>query len=168
MPTPYRLKRSLLVYATSVASMGSTADDDNGRKASVIAGQWVAVFLQYAYGLRDRTIDHIQRVLLGVLRAGPIPRHVAFVMDGNRRYARTKGMKVIQGHVDGSVALLRVRPTPPSLINAKRPRTRTLCQLQTVRDRLWKYAQLSTSRPSLYTPSPSTTSSGPKRRWMAL
>lgn len=97
--------------------MGSA--DDNGRKASVIAGQWVGVFLQHAYGLRDKTIDRIQRVLLGVLRAGPIPRHVAFVMDGNRRYARTKGVKVIQGHVDGSAALLRVRPTPPFLINAK-------------------------------------------------
>jgi undecaprenyl diphosphate synthase len=30
-------------------------------------------------------------------------------MDGNRRYARNKGVKVIQGHVDGFVALRRVR-----------------------------------------------------------
>ncbi|KAF9051229.1 Di-trans-poly-cis-decaprenylcistransferase [Hymenopellis radicata] len=29
-----------------------------------------------------------QRLLLRVLAAGPVPRHVAFVMDGNRRYAR--------------------------------------------------------------------------------
>jgi ditrans,polycis-polyprenyl diphosphate synthase len=64
---------------------------------------------QYAHWLRDKAIDHIQRVLLCVLKAGPIPQHVAFVMDGNRRYARTKGMKVIQGHVDGFVALRRVR-----------------------------------------------------------
>ena len=146
--------------------MGSA--DDNGRKTSVIAGQWVVAFLQCAYSLRDKTIYRIQRVLLGVLRAGPVPRHVAFVMDGNRRYARTKGMKVIQGHVAGSAALLRVRSTPPFFIDAKWPRTITLCQIQTVRDRLWKYAQLLTSRPSPYTPSPSTTSSGPKRRWMAL
>lgn len=110
MPTLHRLKTTLLVYATSVARMGSAADD-NGRKTSVIADQWVAAFLQPTYGLRDKTLDRIQRVLLGVLRAGPIPRHVAFVMDGNRRYARTKGKKVIQGHVDGSAALLRVRLT---------------------------------------------------------
>ena len=90
--------------------MGSA--DDKGRQASVIADQWVAVILQYAYWLRDKTIGHIQRVLLGVLSTGPIPRHVAFVMDGNRRYARTKGMKVLDGHVDGSVALLRVRLIP--------------------------------------------------------
>jgi hypothetical protein len=65
--------------------------------------------LQYALRLRDNAIDRIRRVLLGVLQAGPIPHHVAFIMDGNRRYARDKGVKVIQGHVDGFVALRRVR-----------------------------------------------------------
>jgi len=43
-----------------------------------------------------------------VLRAGPIPQHVAFVMDGNRRYARINNVKLIQGHIDGFVALRRV------------------------------------------------------------
>ena len=88
------------------------------RKFSIIVDRWSAVFL-HAYWLRDKTIDHIKRVLLGVLGAGPILRHVAFVMDGNRRYACTKGMKVIEGHVNGSVALVKVRLTPAFLINAK-------------------------------------------------
>jgi ditrans,polycis-polyprenyl diphosphate synthase len=65
--------------------------------------------LQYALWLRDNAIDRVRRVLLGVLKAGPIPHHVAFIMDGNRRYARDKGVKVIQGHVDGFAALRRVR-----------------------------------------------------------
>lgn len=65
-------------------------------------------FLSSVCWLRDQTFDHIRRAFLTVLRAGPIPQHVAFVMDGNRRYARVKGMKVIQGHVDGFVALRRV------------------------------------------------------------
>jgi len=65
--------------------------------------------LQYAFWLRDNAIDRFRRVLLGVLKAGPIPHHVAFIMDGNRRYARDKGVKVIQGHVDGFAALRRVR-----------------------------------------------------------
>jgi undecaprenyl diphosphate synthase len=30
-------------------------------------------------------------------------------MDGNRRYARERGVKVIEGHTDGFVALRRVR-----------------------------------------------------------
>ena len=68
-------------------------------------------FLSSVYWLRDQTFDRIRCAFLTVLRAGPIPQHVAFVMDGNRRYARVKGMKVIQGHVDGFVALRRVRRT---------------------------------------------------------
>jgi ditrans,polycis-polyprenyl diphosphate synthase len=68
--------------------------------------------LQYALWLRDNAVDRIRRALLGVLKAGPIPHHVAFIMDGNRRYARDKGVKVLQGHVDGFVALRRVRAQP--------------------------------------------------------
>jgi ditrans,polycis-polyprenyl diphosphate synthase len=68
-----------------------------------------------ALWLRDKITEHFRRGLLAVLRAGPIPQHVAFVMDGNRRYARTNGMKLIQGHIDGFVALRRVRAShfPP-------------------------------------------------------
>lgn len=69
--------------------------------------------LQYGHWFRDSAIGRIQRLLLSaslsVLKAGPIPQHVAFIMDGNRRYARDKGVKVIQGHVEGFVALRRVR-----------------------------------------------------------
>jgi hypothetical protein len=113
--------------------------------------------LQYGHWLRDIAIDRIQRVLLGVLKAGPIPQHVAFIMDGNRRYARDKGVKVIQGHVEGFVALRRVRAQTM-------PRTvANFC-----RDRYWKYAHPSTSRSFLRMPLPSTTSSAPQRRWMGL
>ncbi|KAF8269320.1 Decaprenyl diphosphate synthase-like protein [Lactarius quietus] len=77
-------------------------------------------FLTSVYWLRDQTYDRVRRVFLAVLRAGPIPQHVAFVMDGNRRYARVKGMKVIQGHVDGFVALRRVRRTRVPIGKRKR------------------------------------------------
>jgi Putative undecaprenyl diphosphate synthase len=72
--------------------------------------------------LRDKSIDRFRCALLAVLRSGPIPQHVAFVMDGNRRYARTKGMKVLQGHIDGFVALRRVRLTFPSNASTARER----------------------------------------------
>ena len=37
-----------------------------------------------------------------ILRAGHIPRHVAIIMDGNRRFARKMQYnKVFQGHVSG-------------------------------------------------------------------
>ena len=53
--------------------------------------------------------DQLQHLVLSVLAAGPIPRHVAFVMDGNRRYARMHSMQVKQGHIDGFGALRKVK-----------------------------------------------------------
>jgi len=50
-----------------------------------------------------RSLSH--HLLLTILAAGPIPQHVAFIMDGNRRYARQNGNDVVQGHVDGFSAL---------------------------------------------------------------
>jgi len=52
-------------------------------------------------------------VLLYILSLGPIPQHVGFVMDGNRRYARGRGMRPIQGHHDGFQSLRRVRSILP-------------------------------------------------------
>ncbi|KAL0955687.1 hypothetical protein HGRIS_001911 [Hohenbuehelia grisea] len=49
-----------------------------------------------------------QNALLAVLAAGPIPKHIAFVMDGNRRYARMNKKIVQQGHSDGFLALRRM------------------------------------------------------------
>ncbi|KAH9952031.1 Di-trans-poly-cis-decaprenylcistransferase [Amylocystis lapponica] len=58
--------------------------------------------------LADTAASNAQRLLLAVLAAGPIPRHVAFVMDGNRRYARMHQKKIQQGHSEGFLALRRV------------------------------------------------------------
>jgi ditrans,polycis-polyprenyl diphosphate synthase len=49
----------------------------------------------------------IQSACIRVLRCGPIPRHVAFIMDGNRRFARRQDLKIKQGHSSGFDTLLR-------------------------------------------------------------
>ena len=54
-------------------------------------------------------MDYLRHGYFAVLKAGPIPQHIAFVMDGNRRHARSNGVDVLQGHVDGVVALKKVR-----------------------------------------------------------
>ena len=54
-------------------------------------------------------ILHLRDLLIGALRQGPIPQHVAFVMDGNRRFARTHGIETVEGHNLGFEALARVR-----------------------------------------------------------
>ncbi|ESK94915.1 dehydrodolichyl diphosphate synthetase [Moniliophthora roreri MCA 2997] len=52
--------------------------------------------------------DYPKRLLLKILAAGPVPQHVAFVMDGNRRYARMLGKGVKHGHGEGYESLRRV------------------------------------------------------------
>merc|ERR1712002_862613 len=41
------------------------------------------------------------RVVSSILKAGPLPEHVGFIMDGNRRYARSRSLKTIDGHSQG-------------------------------------------------------------------
>ncbi len=43
-----------------------------------------------------------EKRLLESVRKGPIPEHIAIIMDGNRRYARKRGLPVYQGHFFGS------------------------------------------------------------------
>ncbi|KAN0060871.1 cis-prenyltransferase [Thecaphora frezii] len=53
-------------------------------------------------------IPSLQSLLLYTLSLGPIPRHIAFVMDGNRRWATSSGSTIRHGHVTGFHALRRV------------------------------------------------------------
>ena len=39
---------------------------------------------------------------------GPIPKHVAFIMDGNRRYAKNRKVALKDGHSAGAEALIKV------------------------------------------------------------
>ena len=46
-----------------------------------------------------------------ILKAGQIPRHAAFIMDGNRRFAKKMQYERQQGHVLGFEKLAEVRMT---------------------------------------------------------
>ncbi|PGH08477.1 di-trans,poly-cis-decaprenylcistransferase [Helicocarpus griseus UAMH5409] len=50
----------------------------------------------------------LRETLIGALRQGPIPQHVAFVMDGNRRFARNHRIEKVEGHNLGFEALARI------------------------------------------------------------
>uniref|UniRef100_A0A8C4R5Y3 Alkyl transferase n=1 Tax=Eptatretus burgeri TaxID=7764 RepID=A0A8C4R5Y3_EPTBU len=43
----------------------------------------------------------LSRFCASILKAGPMPRHVAFIMDGNRRFARKRHVERHQGHTQG-------------------------------------------------------------------
>ena len=62
-------------------------------------------------------LNQIRELLIGALRQGPIPRHVAFVMDGNRRYARSHRIETVEGHNLGFEALARVSVTAEWAVN---------------------------------------------------
>jgi ditrans,polycis-polyprenyl diphosphate synthase len=53
-------------------------------------------------------INQVRELLIGALRQGPVPQHVAFVMDGNRRFARSHKIETVEGHNLGFEALARV------------------------------------------------------------
>lgn len=70
-------------------------------------------------------------LLLAVIALGPMPKHVGFVMDGNRRYARSRGQKIARGHKLGSDSLMRVSGVSGRLelaqLAAQRPVERAVC-----------------------------------------
>lgn len=51
--------------------------------------------------LRDSTLNWFQLLAVKILRTGHIPKHVAFIMDGNRRYASKNGIEKLEGHAKG-------------------------------------------------------------------
>lgn len=48
----------------------------------------------------------LQDVFINILKAGPIPEHVSFIMDGNRRYAKSNNLPLKKGHEAGGFTLL--------------------------------------------------------------
>ena len=56
----------------------------------------------------EYSLQHVRELLINGLRQGPIPRHIAFVMDGNRRWARSHKLETVEGHNKGFEALARI------------------------------------------------------------
>ncbi|BCS24515.1 undecaprenyl diphosphate synthase family protein [Aspergillus puulaauensis] len=53
-------------------------------------------------------VSKLRDLLVGAIRQGPVPQHIAFIMDGNRRFARTHGIETVEGHNLGFEALARI------------------------------------------------------------
>lgn len=56
----------------------------------------------------ELAISKLRELLIGAIKQGPVPQHIAFVMDGNRRFARTHGIETVEGHNLGFEALARI------------------------------------------------------------
>lgn len=71
---------------------------------AIVAG---VVALTATLFTRFRNSTTIQTLALHALRRnGPIPSHIAFIMDGNRRWARRGGLDPHQGHPEGGEKLI--------------------------------------------------------------
>lgn len=105
-------------------------------------------------------IKGARELLIGTLRQGPIPQHVAFEMDGNRRFAKNHKIEAIEGHNLGFEALARVRPRILQGVLGIR-----LAHLTYVYShRSWKFATSPGSRSLPSTRSASKTSTGRSTR----
>ncbi|XP_011188274.1 dehydrodolichyl diphosphate synthase complex subunit Dhdds [Zeugodacus cucurbitae] len=52
--------------------------------------------------ISDYQYEWHERLAMKIMRSGGyIPRHIAFVMDGNRRYAKSQHLRCIEGHSHG-------------------------------------------------------------------
>lgn len=51
--------------------------------------------------IRESKLNWIQRLAIRIVKTGHIPKHVSFIMDGNRRYARKNNVGKVEGHSKG-------------------------------------------------------------------
>uniref|UniRef100_A0A3P8YKE1 Alkyl transferase n=1 Tax=Esox lucius TaxID=8010 RepID=A0A3P8YKE1_ESOLU len=51
--------------------------------------------------IREGELNLIEKLTANILKSGPMPKHVAFIMDGNRRYARKRQVERQEGHTQG-------------------------------------------------------------------
>jgi ditrans,polycis-polyprenyl diphosphate synthase len=62
----------------------------------------------YASPPVEWSVNQLRELLIGAVRQGPVPQHIAFVMDGNRRFARSHKIETLEGHNLGFEALAKV------------------------------------------------------------
>ncbi|KAI5961460.1 SRT1 [Candida pseudojiufengensis] len=56
-------------------------------------------------------IGFVEDFIISVLRTGPVPKHIALIMDGNRTYAKKHRLPLKEGHFAGANALVKILET---------------------------------------------------------
>jgi len=51
--------------------------------------------------IAENSLNWFHRLCINVLKCGPVPKHIAFIMDGNRRYATKENVQKVVGHTKG-------------------------------------------------------------------
>ena len=53
--------------------------------------------------LKERILNWFQFLILKIIKISEVPKHVAFIMDGNRRYAKKQNLPIAEGYSKGYV-----------------------------------------------------------------
>jgi len=53
-------------------------------------------------------MKRLQNSCIAAIRRGRVPQHIAIIMDGNRRYARSNRIDTAEGHYTGAETLKNV------------------------------------------------------------
>ncbi|KAH3759479.1 dehydrodolichyl diphosphate synthase complex subunit DHDDS [Pelomyxa schiedti] len=97
-----------LAAGPAAGRAGAAAGGGGAAAARVGVLAAVGVALWAVFGpVVSRVLRTLQWLVIRAARVGPVPRHVAFIMDGNRRFARKHHMPSKAGHAEGYIALLR-------------------------------------------------------------
>lgn len=87
------------------------------------------------------------RMCQRILKAGPIPKHIAIIMDGNRRFAKKNSMDRAEGHLKGfdklaetlewclNLGILEVTVYAFSIENFKRSKDEVECLMELARQK---------------------------------
>lgn len=51
--------------------------------------------------IKENTLNWFQYFAIRIIKSGQVPRHIAIIMDGNRRYANKTGVEKVEGHAKG-------------------------------------------------------------------
>lgn len=51
--------------------------------------------------VKEDVVSFFQLFCIKVVKTGRVPQHIAFIMDGNRRYAKKHNEKTAAGHSKG-------------------------------------------------------------------
>lgn len=115
---------------------------------------------QVLYKYLEHAFIYINQFVLETLAQGPIPQHVAFIMDGNRRYAKGNSISIAAGYLAGAKALVKVNHY------VKISKLSTIDIANT--NRYWIHVSIAVSMSYPSTPSALKTSTDLKSRLMFL
>jgi ditrans,polycis-polyprenyl diphosphate synthase len=77
--------------------------------------QWLWEYILYQDELKSSFpplqsgLKRLQNSCIAAIRRGPVPQHLAIIMDGNRRFARSNRIDTAEGHYTGAETLKNVK-----------------------------------------------------------